>query len=73
MYSNQSTVPVSSPEMNSRVLVRNTGCTEPFLDLSVSGNNFALLSEVVIPFFGNVFFQSFELLLPLAEGLFFSP
>ena len=48
------------------------GHTEPFLHLSVSGNNFVLLSEIVVSFFGNVFLQSFELLLPLAEGPFFS-
>ena len=51
----------------------DSGCPEPFLDLSTSGDNLPLLSEVVIPFFGDVFFRSLELLFPLAEGPFFSP
>ena len=29
--------------------------TEPFLNLSANGDNLALLSEVVIPFFGDMF------------------
>ena len=51
----------------------DSGHVEPFLNLSASGNNLPLLSEVVIPFFSDVFLQSFELLFPLTEGLFFSP
>ena len=46
---------------------------ESFLNLSANGDNLALLGEVVIPFFGNMFLQSFELLFPLAEGSFLSP
>ena len=48
----------------------NPGHTEPFLNLGASGDNFVLLSEVVISFFGDVVFQPFELLLPLAKGPF---
>ena len=48
------------------------GCMEPFLNLGAGGNNFALLSEVVISFFGDVVFQPFELLLPLVKGSFLS-
>ena len=34
---------------------------KPFLNLGAGGNNFALLSEVVISFFGDVVFQCYEL------------
>ena len=33
----------------------NSGRTESLLNLSVNGDNLALLSEVVIPFFGDMF------------------
>ena len=33
----------------------DSGRTESFLNLSANGDNLALLSEVVIPFFGDMF------------------